>query len=188
MTNRQKQYVKWDENNLYLALEVTDDIHYMEASDVYNSWGADSLQISFDPLRMAGYGANDNHIRFIASYNAGTDTSSLGVESWGPIQGAALSDIRYKFTRDEANKKTIYEIAFPWKTILTTDRLPAKANLTDLGISVLVNDNDANGREGWIKYMDGIATGKDPSQFGDLILTDADSLVSLRVVKMPAGW
>lgn len=183
-----KQYVKWDENNLYLALEVTDDIHYMEASDVYNSWGADSLQISFDPLRMAGYGASDNHIRFIASYNAGTDLSSLGVESWGPIQGAALSDIRYKFTRDEANKKTIYEIAFPWKTILTTDRLPAKANLTDLGISVLVNDNDANGREGWIKYMDGIATGKDPSQFGDLILTDADSLVSLRVVKMPAGW
>lgn len=170
------QYIKWDNENLYLTVEVTDDVHYMEATDVYSSWGSDSLQISFDPLRAAGYGPDDNHIRFIASLNAVTNVSTLGVESWGPIAGATLSEIHYKFTRDEVLKKTIYEIVFPWKTILTADRLPAKASLTDLGISVLVNDNDRNGREGWIKYMDGIASGKIPSQFGDLILTDETSL------------
>ena len=167
-----KLYTKWDDENLYIAVEVTDDVHYMEVSDVYSSWGSDSLQISFDPLRAEGYGADNNHIRFIASYNAQTDKSSLGVESWGPISDASLDDITYKFTRDEVSKKTIYEIAFPWESILTTDRLPARANLTDVGISVLVNDNDTNGRKGWLKYMDGIATGKDPSQFGDLILSN----------------
>jgi hypothetical protein len=170
------QYVKWDDENLYLAVEVTDDVHSMEVADVYGSWGSDSLQLSFDPLRAAGYGADSNHIRFIASYNANTNVSALGVESWGPIAGAGLNDIHYKFTRDEDSKKTTYELAFPWKAILTADRLPAKADFTDMGISVLVNDNDTNGRKGWLKYMDGIATGKDPSQFGDLILTDATSL------------
>jgi hypothetical protein len=179
------QYVKWDNENLYLAVEVTDDVHSMEVADVYGSWGSDSLQLSFDPLRAAGYGPDSNHIRFIASYNANTNASALGVESWGPITGANLNDIHYKFTRYEVSKKTIYELALPWKTILTADRLPAKADLTDLGISVLVNDNDTNGREGWLKYMDGIATGKDPSRFGDLILSDLTDLSRLTQENTP---
>lgn len=170
------QYVKWDDNYLYLAVKVTDDVHSMDAADVYGSWGSDSLQVSFDPERPGRTASSDNHPRFIASLNATTGASALGNETWGPVTTGNLNDIKYKFTRDEANHLTNYVVAFPWSSILTDARKPAAADLTDLGISVLVNDNDGAGREGWLAYMDGISSGKDPLKFGDLILSSAQSL------------
>ncbi|QHW33172.1 hypothetical protein GZH47_21890 [Paenibacillus rhizovicinus] len=170
------QYVKWDDNYLYLAVKVTDDVHSMSAANVYDSWGADSLQVSFDPERPGRTATSDNHPRFIASLNATTGESALGNETWGPVTTGNLNDIKYKFTRDEANHLTNYVVAFPWNSILTDARKPATADLTDLGISVIVNDNDGGGREGWISYMDGISSGKDPLKFGDLILSSETSL------------
>lgn len=170
------QYVKWDDNYLYLAVKVTDDVHAMTAASVYDSWGADSLQVSFDPERPGRTASSDNHPRFIASLNATTGVSDLGNETWGPVTTGNLADIKYKFTRDEANHLTNYVVAFPWNSILTDGRKPATADLTDLGISVLVNDNDGAGREGWLHYMDGIGSGKDPLKFGDLILSSGTSL------------
>ncbi|NBD28131.1 sugar-binding protein [Paenibacillus glycinis] len=170
------QYVKWDDDYLYLAVQVTDDVHSMSAANVYDSWGADSLQVSFDPERPGRTATSDNHPRFIASLNAATGESALGNETWGPVTTGNLNDIKYKFTRDEANHMTNYVVAFPWNSILTDARKPATADLTDLGISVIVNDNDGGGREGWISYMDGISTGKDPLKFGDLILSSSTSL------------
>ncbi|SFI98396.1 Glycosyl hydrolases family 16 [Paenibacillus sp. UNC496MF] len=170
------QYVKWDDDYLYLAVQVTDDVHSMASDNVYDSWGSDSLQVSFDPERPGRTASSDSHPRFIASLNAATGVSALGVETWGPVTTGNVDDIPYKFTRDEAHHLTNYVIAFPWSSLLTDARKPATADLTDLGISVLVNDNDGGGREGWLAYMDGISSGKDPLKFGDLILSSESSL------------
>ncbi|WP_194843257.1 sugar-binding protein [Paenibacillus sp. B01] len=171
-----KQLVKWDDQYLYLALEVKDDVHSMNAANVGEAWGADSLQVSFDPERKTRVDQDTDHPRFIASYNAATGVSALGVESWGPVAGGNLNDIRYKFSRDEAAGKTYYVIAFPWDAVLTDSQKPAAANATNLGLSVLVNDNDGNGREGYLRYMDGIGSGKSPTKFGDLLLSSQSSL------------
>ncbi|GIO12726.1 hypothetical protein J19TS2_22810 [Cohnella xylanilytica] len=39
-----------------------------------------------------------------------------------------------------------------------------------LKFSLLVNDNDGRGREGWAEYNGGIGTSKDVHAFGDVFL------------------
>ncbi len=68
--------------------------------------------------------------------------------------------------RDEDQNETIYEALISW-----SDLAPLTASEgAKIGFSMLVNDNDGQGRKGWIELTPGIGTGKDPSQFAVLVL------------------
>ncbi|MBB6732341.1 hypothetical protein H7C18_15580 [Cohnella sp. CBP 2801] len=162
------QYVKWDDNFLYIAAAVKDSTHVNTADTGLNAWGSDSIQLSFDSTRAAGFSADKDHIRYTGGLlPTGAD---LGNET-----GAMNPDIQYHFYRDAATQTTYYLMAFPWSNFGIAN---PSVDGTDLGFTLLVNNNDGFGRTGWLSYMYGIATGKNPYQFGDLILTDLTSLPS----------
>ncbi|UUZ80239.1 hypothetical protein LJK88_35705 [Paenibacillus sp. P26] len=71
-----------------------------------------------------------------------------------------MSNAQLTVKRDETVKDTIYELALPWselKPILPDDGL--------LSFSFLVNDNDGQGRKGWIEWGSGIGGSKDSKLF-----------------------
>lgn len=174
--------VKWDDEYLYISAVVKDDVHFME-SNVPSSWSADSLQFSMDQGRAAGY-SDDQHSRFIAALNSADGSYGLAVEYKGLLESNPSTD-KCVIKRDETAKTTTYELALKWSEILFDEQYPPQPGSLDIGFSLLINDNDgdANGRVGWLRYMDGIGYGKHGYQFGDMILTNMPSLTEQVVNK-----
>lgn len=165
---------KWDDGYLYLAVEVKDDTHSMQETKIADAWRGDSLQISFDPARAFGNTAGGPHLSYVAALNSSTGAYGIAVDrcdygELGQVWSQLLTDSKCVVKRDEARKTTTYTLAFAWSDILPS----AFTGTKDLGIALVVNDNDGSARKGWIKYMDGIATSKDPLMFGDLMLYTA---------------
>ncbi|MNO01013.1 hypothetical protein D3C81_2210460 [compost metagenome] len=65
-------------------------------------------------------------------------------------------------------------MAIPWSALLLAGMTPAPGS--DFGFSLLMNDDDGSGRRGWMEYMSGIGSSKDPDAFGDLLLVETPGL------------
>ena len=176
-----KLYTKWSDNNLYLAAVVNDDDSVISNADSFGGlWEADSFQISFDPTRYMGY-ANDlgiEHIRLTGGINS-MGVSGFGVET-SLYNGMTGDKIKTNCYRDNNAKMTYYMMAIPWKALLPDGKPVIDEEnhfAEDLGISIVVNDRDGADSRCWIRYNNGIAAGKHPEQFGDLILTEATTYV-----------
>lgn len=156
-----KTIIQYDEDNIYLFLDVTDDIHSAQDKDTY-IWRNDSVQfgVTFEQR---------DHDVFVG----GTFTEiSFGDTPDGPIvwrhgaednafpQGKVESaDIAFR--RDGTH--SYYEVRVPWNEI--TAKNIDFDNLKNIGFSMLINDNDGAGRKGWIEYGSGIGKTKDTSLF-----------------------
>ncbi len=163
-----KGYVKWDNDRLYLAVDVTDASHY-QAGEGTDIWGGDSVQFCIDPGRNVKPGIlSFNEIGF--AHNSKNDK----VYSCKWISATQNSDLRNSdFMVKHEGNHTIYEAAITWDNLLPQPIRP-EAGL-NLGFSLLINNCDVNdkgesGRKGFLEYMSGIGIGKEPMQFGDVIL------------------
>lgn len=168
--NTAKGYVMWDNEYLYVAVEVYDESHYQEASGT-SIWLGDSIQMAIDVSRFTvpGY-TGYNEIGF----SLNSETGAIENWNWYAAPGENVSEGGiFKIVRDEDACTTTYEVALPW-----SEQLPdgEELNLNSVGFSLIVNENsldedgDPTGRTGWIEYMSGIGRRKDPTVFGDLIL------------------
>lgn len=91
------------------------------------------------------------------------------VTVWRGHAPAGFDEGRIKTAVAKATKSpngVTYEVAIPWSQLLPDGKPPAEEK--PLGFSMLLNDNDASGRRGWIQYMSGIGASKKPNLFGDL--------------------
>jgi hypothetical protein len=163
-----KLKTKWDANYLYVAAYVTDDVHYQpfRGSSI---WQADGLQFATEPNRVSKPGSGGwNEIGCAGN----SDDQAVEKYRWTAISGKIAGDFGELqcAVKRVLNVSTLYEMAIPWSEILL-DYNALEPGL-DIGFSLLANDNDGNGRDGFIQYMSGIGKGKNPTAFGDLILTD----------------
>ncbi|NQX60788.1 S-layer homology domain-containing protein [Paenibacillus qinlingensis] len=173
-------YVKHDETNLYFSVVVKDNVHAQTntGSDI---WRGDSLQLGIDAGRAVSSGQAGNMSELIFALTAGNQpakwrTTAPNGKSTGNQFSGELA-----VQRNETNKTTTYEISLPWTEILPNA-------LTDvperIGFSFLVNDDDGTGRRGWIEYMSGIGTSKNPSLYGDLLLDQTQPNVAVTGVEL----
>jgi len=173
-----KGALMWDKNHLYMGFEITDDIHCQD-QDGQGMWSADGLQIVVDPGRRNGIGSISwNELGFSLK-----DGKTVGTWRWQSVPGKAggkVFGIEANVVRNEDNKTTTYEISALWEEVLPTGWTIDKGDL--FGFSICANENDGAGRQGWIKYMGGIADVKEPKNFGDAVLIDLDDTV---VEEMP---
>lgn len=170
-------YMKWDSSNLYLALDVKDNVHAASLEADRNIQLGDSVQIAVDPARIQGAGLAGWHEFGFALVNGspvvyrykGTFDKEPGI-----IYTIPCSIVR-------AGDMTRYEIAIPWSELI-----PVRPGLQSgdvMGISIAINDADENSYKGWMQYMGGIKPYRDPAAFGDLVfidsVPDASKLASL---------
>ena len=164
-----KIYLKWDDDNLYLGIKVKDDIHHQPFTGG-NTWMGDSIQFTFDQGRAEGINSQGfSHIVMAL-------TNDDVIENWRveSAHGGANSTIpdnliETVIVRCDITNTTVYEAAISWELLGGIGMVAETGSL--FGFSLLINDNDGDGRRGWIQYMDGIGFGgRNPNLFGDLIL------------------
>ncbi|OGV58536.1 MAG: hypothetical protein A2X45_01405 [Lentisphaerae bacterium GWF2_50_93] len=140
--------ISWDDNNVYCAVQVTDDVLFSGDGDETNFWKNDSIQIYFDMQNEAGkiYDTND------AAYSIGLNKNGVPVayldkNPTGRYVGAANADRGVDGDVKVAYRKTdngyVYEMAFPRAAL---PYLVFKDGSL-FGFSILVNDNDGAGRK-----------------------------------------
>lgn len=154
-------YAQWDATTLYFALEVQDDVHYND-EPASMLWDGDSVQFAMDLDHDRTPGAYDNDSDYeigIAMDNSGGVMYALFHEPEG------VHNFSPELVVTRSGSKTIYEMAIP------ANQLPP-LSLEDggvIGFSFVVNDDDGNGREGWLEWTEGIGESKNPAMYGDML-------------------
>jgi hypothetical protein len=149
-------WVNWDEEKFYLTAKIKDDIHAATETNS-NIWKNDSMQFAIssgvpgEAKEWYEYGISDTPLgpqiyRWL---------TPVGVPS-GLVTNGQLT-----VARDVNNNYTIYKLALPWKELAPVN--PAVDHAVSL--SIVVNDNDGNGREGYIEWGSGVGGAKDPGKF-----------------------
>jgi len=165
-------YLKWDKDNLYLAMNVTDDSH-VQTEKGGSIWNGDSVQFCLDPGRSIapGYYHTNDEIGFALN----SQDNTVYHWKWASSAGDDLTMPDAGFSVVRKGTITSYEASIPWSD-LVPDPNGIGENV-DLGFSLLVNDSDPNEqgigeRKGFVQYMSGVGITKDMAQYGDLVLAE----------------
>ncbi|MBN2713489.1 MAG: hypothetical protein JXR97_13800, partial [Planctomycetes bacterium] len=154
----------WDDNNFYLAVEVTDDVHHVQFADG-SIWNQDGLQFLFDPTR--------NQAEKAGKYDYSVGKGTKGEQAWCHLtahssvgEGDATKDFQIAVSDlpGSAGGK-IYEIAIPW-TRLAPFKPAAGLNL---GMSMIMNEDDGPGRDSFMGWFSGVHS-KQLDLAGDVVL------------------
>ena len=147
--NSSKLFLKYDEDNFYLGVEVTDDVfHQVNGED--QMWAGDSIQIliAFDKNSSSGtqycIGLADGKNPSIHRYFQEANTTGY----FGLGANAAFLDGEQGITCSQ--NKTYYEVKIPWDKIRYGGGKPERGDM--LYFSALVNDSDGEGRRLWMEY------------------------------------
>ncbi|MEC0227751.1 S-layer homology domain-containing protein [Paenibacillus alba] len=139
----------YDDDYFYISAKVRDNVHYSIAGA--DMWMGDSVQIAFseDGVYGAEYGFN--------LLNGETQV-------WRWKDGSANIGKEAVTAKAVVNgNDTFYEAKIPWEAIFASK--PAEGPIS---FSMLVNDNDGEGRRGWLEWTSGIGRVKDGKQLASL--------------------
>lgn len=159
-----KLWSTYDDNHLYLYARVHDDL-FSQSKQGDAIWEGDSIQFAISA------GMPGENLQW---YEYGMALTPQGPElyRWMAPQGVVTGSITnpdLQVIRDETAKDTIYKLALPWSElapIVPTDGL--------LSMSILINENDGNGRRGYVEWGSGIGSSKQSSLFKPMLLESAD--------------
>ncbi|MFF2092963.1 prolyl oligopeptidase family serine peptidase [Paenibacillus sp. NPDC058174] len=156
-------WISWDKDHVYLALQIKDE-HHVQRETPFNIYMGDSLQVSFRVTDGSG-GFLGVH-EFGAALHDDGSTSTFRWLSPPSFKLGEIDDLKTGITHKDGT--TTYELALPWEELGVTEPLEGQ----QLKFSLLVNNNDGEGRMGWVEYNSGIGF-KDPEAFGDLFLVSS---------------
>ena len=152
-------------DNFYLAANVQDDIYGYDVGQE-RTWAGDSVQFSVSPE----HSANSRHTEIaigivngkqrVRRYSYRGDSISDSADTLLQNKGNA------EFAATRLSDSTVYEFRIGWEELMPEGYNPELYEA--LNFSMLINDNDGNGRRGWFEFGSGIGTGKDPSLFLEL--------------------
>jgi hypothetical protein len=152
--------VRWDTAALYLAVAVGDDVHRNDHGEE-ELWRGDSLQVALDMGRNGGAAYDDTD-----DFEMGFALSRAGLTShrWHSPAGAPAFTSDFAIVR--SGSETFYEIRLPAESLGQR----AFSEVLAIGFSLVVNEDDGAGRDGFLEWTPGIGTSKRPALFGELRL------------------
>lgn len=165
-----RSVITWDEENMYALFEVTDNI-FANPSPVEKYWESDGIQFGIVYDEIGDVRIGQAHTKFhefgINHYSyADTIYRSMCQEDQYTLGLVDAGELVVK----TVGGKTVYELKMPWNNLLLEGQRPKTGDV--LGFSFLVNDNDGEGRRGWIEYASGIGMSKSTSMFTYLTLIE----------------
>ncbi len=150
-------------NGFDLAVEVKDAVHHPDCKDL-RVWEADSVQFAIDSV---GKGDNADVIEFAAGKNGVVFKAKAPVLNGDIPADYSEAGVPLKNSRAEITRKgntTVYRIH-----VSNGDLYPfVRRENQPLRFSLLVNNNDGAGREGWLEWSTGIGGVKAAHRFGTL--------------------
>jgi hypothetical protein len=160
-------WLAYDDNNLYLVLDVTDDAISLPTG--VTIWDNDSLQMAIDGLHDANEKDtfdHDNDFQIEAAlWRDGKLFVTAGQYPAGRIESVVEEETKLAIKKVSENRM-IYEIAFPEGIFLPLKLEEGKV----FGFSFILNDNDGIAREGWFELTPGIGWGKEPHYYNAAVL------------------
>jgi len=147
-------YTGYDEDNLYLRVDVADDTHVAVGGETM--WQTDSIQV------LAGNEEYGPEYGF-AHVDGETETYE-----WFSGGSAGLDAIDATTTRNEDENLTRYELTIPWGA-LYTDFAAEPGDNAPFGLLVNESDDDDGERDAWLGWPRP-APGKEISGIGTLLL------------------
>lgn len=156
-------WVAWNEQGLWVALEVKDDVLVFPRDRTL--WNYDSVQVAVDMGSNAqpDQPFDNNDIEIELGHNPdGAVWCYLGHCPPGWPEDALTAKLKAAVRPDHEQKVVAYELLIPVELLVSTTRLGPG---TVVGFSLLVNDNDGAGRAGWQELTPGIGHGKHPADF-----------------------
>ncbi|WP_158560753.1 DUF7594 domain-containing protein [Paenibacillus contaminans] len=158
-------WLNYDSSHMYLTARIKDDTLSSPFAEA-DIWKNDSVQFAVSS-------GLPGESQYWYEYGISQTPEGPQIYRWitppGVAKGAVTNG-NLQISRDENQKYTIYELALPWSELT-----PIKAEKNGvISFSMLVNDNDGNGRKGYIEWGGGIGDGKQTSKFRAMqwIVTD----------------
>jgi hypothetical protein len=160
-------YLEWDNDALYFAAEVIDDVSAAPLTDERTP-ESDSVVLAIDPSNRTK-GREDGAFAYYlsaASPGGGSGKFTLyrpAAHAGGLPSGQLARDSSvYEVVVKREGTKTIYEARLPWSQLGAI----APVAGTQFGLSLQLNDNDGKGRAACMSWGEGIQPAWDPVHFG----------------------
>lgn len=158
-------YINYDKDYFYLAFDVTDN-NLGDNDEQERIWANDSIQFAFAKERKQGSGRTEIGIGLINGqpkierYSFMAEKQNiLWLETEGKKEGFN-EDTELAIKRNA--KHTVYELKISWEDIFGT-KIPF--SLKDVFFALIINENDGNGRMGWLEFSPGIGSVKNETLF-----------------------
>jgi len=163
-------YLMWDDDNLYVAFRVKDNIHYTTGSGQVAGEEfikGDSLILGIDPTNRGPDAGSKAFAYYISSEAPGGGSGTHTIFRPGQYSGgrqpghlfrdSSIYDMAVTYGKDFC----IYELRIPLTEI------GVKANIgTKIGLSIQLNDNDGRGHEAQMSWGEGLYPKWSPDNFG----------------------
>ena len=150
-------YLRWDAKNLYVAVNVLDDVHH-PAGDGESVIDGDSVILAFDPTNLWPDAASKSVAYYVSSQQpaggSGRHTLSRSTHHNGgrPAGHLARDSSVYELAVKPSAGRCVYELRIPWSELGITPAFGAK-----FGFSIQVNDNDGHGLAGQMNWGGGLS-------------------------------
>lgn len=152
-----RAWLAYDDDCLYFAADVTDDVHSQENRHAA-MWQGDAIQLAFRPGNPPRAPTYEGVIEF------GLALTPAGPELWRWMPAEGVVTEGSVVVLREGNR-TRYEAAIPWSAIAGIRPFSGAV----AAFSMTVNECDGEGFRGWLELTPGICGGKDASQFARLV-------------------
>ena len=166
-------YLRWDSKNLYVALDLLDQVHH-PSGDGESVIEGDSVVLAFDPTYRSREAANLSFAYYVSSQRPAGGSGSHTL--WRPRQHAAGRPHGH-LARDSSvheiavkadGSRCVYELKIPWSELGVSPAFGAK-----FGFSIQSNDNDGNGLAAQMTWGGGLAPSWRPGSFGAITLIES---------------
>lgn len=149
-------YLSTTNSSLIVQADVTDDIHFQDGAR--GLWNGDSLQCCFQLPGQSGFWEFN-----AALLNDGSVQTTIANVPLGFKRERVAEQIKAKITR--TGVKTAYCLEIPFN-VFETGYSPK----VGFQFNLLINDNDGEGRDGWLHIAPGIGESKRPEKYPFVIL------------------
>jgi len=162
-------YTAWDSENFYLGAKVTDDVLSDDTTHGGVFWRSDGIQIAFSPYKGSTE-ISQLDLAQIKGENRLTVEKNLVKEAIGEVDKEKFD---FELSRD--GNITTYEARIPWDVIFPNGYKAEKNG--ELAITLLINDNDGDQREGYYEYGSGMGSGSSNSEEYNLFFMLGKALI-----------
>lgn len=165
--------VSWDDDNIYLCANVTDDIHYQTGNAIKSLENGDAVSFGiYDDIEMfvnSGQGNVDYHGITLALTENGPKAYRNKAQIFNDIEVGEITD-KVELAIKRENNKTYYEFKCPWKTLLGYEYTPEIGG--EIWFASIFTENDGKGKRGYMQFSSGLGTTKNVNLFAKLKYID----------------